>query len=48
LHKRKLVAIMAAEAEAEDTSPQAIPVRREAVLFHRSIPCRCEISAAAE
>jgi hypothetical protein len=46
LRKQKLVAIMA--AEAEDTSQRPVPVRREAVLSHPSIPCRREISAAAE
>jgi hypothetical protein len=49
LRKRKVVAITEEEAAAAaDTSPRPVPVRREAVLFHPSIPCRCEISAAAE
>jgi hypothetical protein len=42
LRKRKLVAITAEEEEWEDIS---LPVQREAVLFHLSIPCRCEVSA---
>jgi hypothetical protein len=42
LRKREVV------AEAEDTSRRPVPVRREAVLFHPSIPCRCEISVAVE
>jgi hypothetical protein len=48
LRKRKVAAVMAEAEVVEDTSPRSIPLRREAVLFHRSVLCRRKISAAAE